>query len=318
MASLSLTTSEVLGALALVMGVSRNAADWDSDTESDARQMIRDGLRKFFNCGHQWNFLERPYVKAAPSNDGYNTGTVTVANGTVTLAGGVWPTWAEDGILRVDGQSVYVTDRVSDTVLTISHDGLAAAALSTYSLHRWRFPLPDDFGEFIGGVVYSRGENRGKPIRKGENENEIRLRYAANFREGDTGMYCITPGRDTDVADNYFAFWPTMDAESVIAATYRAVPADQLHATDLTTDGAVVQVGPVHSGTLLKAILAAAEEYYNDEPGVHSAAFADALQKSIAHDKRMAGPVMPDGMDEEQARAMALFYHVPTYHGLLP
>lgn len=317
MATLKLTNEEVLTALGLVMGVSRSVSNWDTQTRDDARQMIREGLRKFFNCGHQFNFLERPYVKSPPSDDGFKTGTVTVSGGTVTLVGGTWPLWAEDGILRVDGQSAYVTDRTSGTVLTISNDGLAAAALSKFSLHRWRYPLPDDFGEFIGGVVYARGSNRGRALRGGNNDNEIRLRYAVNFRTGDTSMYAVVPGSDADASKTYFAFWPTMDAESTVAGTYRTVPADQLNA-DITLDGSLVQVGQVHSGTLLAAILAAAEDYYHGGPGAHAARFETLLAASISHDKKMAGPVIPRGLTAEQARRASLLDHTPVYNDLLP
>lgn len=319
MATLALNTTEVLQAMVLVAGINRTVTNLDADTTQDFRLCIRNGLRAFFHpinprtgMAHMWRFLERPYVKSAPSDDGYSTGTVTVAAGTVTLAGGTWPTWAADGILEVDGQYLYVTARTSGTVLTVSHDGLAAAAGSTYALYRWRFPLPTDFGEFIGGVTYSLASKRGKQLTPTV-DTQIRLQYAANFRTGETKMYAIQAGSATDTSKQYFEFWPTMDAESLIAGTYRATPADQLHASNLSTDGAVEQAGPMHAQALLEAILAEVELYYNDAPGPHAARFETLLAASIAHDLATPGPTfgtVPDGADPRQ---IALFTHTPDY-----
>lgn len=312
MATLKLTNAEILSSLGLVMGVDRDAGQWDATTQSDARAIIRDGLRKVFNCGHLWRFLERPFVHATPTDDGYATGTVAVTGGVATLTGGTWPTWAADGILRVDGHSLYVTERTSATVLTMSHSGIVADALSTYELYRYRAALPDNFGEFIGGVVYGE-DDKGKQL-VGINDNQIRLFYAANFRTGCTTKYAIQAGSDTDAAKWYFLYWPTMDAEAAVTATYRGVPEDNLDADDLTVDGTVVQGGQVHSGMILSAILSAAEDYYSDGAGPHTARFDKALAASIAHDLKTQGPIMPHGMTPAQARRLSLFNHAPTYN----
>ncbi len=319
MASLALSTDEILRAVALVAGLDRDPGEWDAQTQTDVRQMIRSGMREFYHpidpasgMAHAWRFLERPFVHAAPSDDGYSTGTVTVAGGTVTLAGGTWPTWAEDGILSVDGQQVYVTDRTSDTVLAINHAGLAAAGGSPFTIFRWRVALPSDFGEFIGGVVYSRGMNRGRPL-PGVVDSTIRLRYATNFGRGETRMYAVQAGGGTDAAPWFIEWWPTMDAESVIAGTYRALPADLLDDDNLLTDAAAEQIGPMHSGTLLAAILAQTEAFYNDRPGVHTQRFQSLLAASIKHDRATAGPTFADVPDGVNLRRLSLFKHVPDY-----
>lgn len=318
MATLALTTTEVLQAMALVAGIDRDVTALDADTTQDFRLCIRNGLRNFFHpinpqtgMAHLWRFLERPYTHAVPSDNGYATGTVTISNGTITLTGGTWPTWAEDGILSVDGQYLYITDRTSGTVLTTAHTGLAVTD-AEFVLYEWRDGLPSDFGEFVGGVVYSQATGRGRMLVP-TTDAQIRLQYAANFRTGETKMYAVQAGGASDVSDTYLEFWPTMDSESVIVGTYRATPADQLHASNLSTDGAVEQAGPMHAQALLEAILAEVELYYRDQPGSHAARFDAMLAASIKHDLATAGPAfgtVPDGADP---RKIALFTHTPDY-----
>jgi hypothetical protein len=311
MPNLKLTNLEILQALGMVMGVSRTPSEWDDETKADARMMIRAGLRAFYNCDHEWNFLERTF--AEPASDAYETGTVAIDGaGVVTLTGGTFPSWAVDGILRVDGHTVYVTTRTDDTHLIISHDGLTVAAGTTYALHRWRVGLPDDFAEFLGGVVYSQA-NRSKLLRGVMNDTQIRLQYAANFKTGDTSLYSVVAGGDTGATSQwYLTFWPTMDSEALVTGTYRASPEDGLDATDILLDDDYVQVGQVHSATILASILAAAEEYYTGQPGAHAAKFRMLLDASIAKDKKSQGPISHADPRIDPTR-YSLLYHTPDY-----
>jgi hypothetical protein len=93
----------------------------------------------------------------------------------------------------VDGHSLYVTAVNTTTELLVSNTGVAAAAGSEYELYRWRYNLPDDFSEFVGGVVYTEGDSRTTYLRNVV-DSEIRLRHAANFRTDDPTMYAIIPG----------------------------------------------------------------------------------------------------------------------------
>lgn len=313
MATLALTTTEILKAVGMVAGISRNPADHDAQTQEDIRAMIRAGMRSFFNPVtadgqvHTWRFLERPWI--ADGETPYATGTVTIASGTVTLTGGTWPTWAADGMLVVGGQAYAVTARTSGTVLTIAQQG-AAETDADYSLYRWRYGLPSDFAEFIGGVVFQR-DNYGKPLRP-VTDPEARLRWATNFRIDDPMVYAVQSGGADDASAWYVEVWPSLPAASSITGTYRSTPEDQLDASDLTEDS-VIHIDAVHAGTLLASICAATEEYYFGQPGVQAAKYQRLLLASIAHDRATQGPIGVSRDPRINARAYSLLYHNPTY-----
>ncbi len=312
--------------MALVAGLDRNPGNWEPDELEDVRAVIRAGIRKFLHPPlvdgriHQWRFLERQFV--AQGEPTYITGTIAVVAGVVTLTGGTWPTWADDAILRVGSVSYYVDTRTSGTVLALETDGTTVASGTTFELHRWRHPMPTDFGELIDGAIYSSGSGTYQSRRlQGSDEAEIRLRHAVNFRSssntGDTCKFAVYHGDDNDASDWYFSVWPVLDDGAFVSTTYRAVPLDNLAAT-LTDEGTNVQMDPVHAETLLASIQSATEEYFNDSANqVHSQRFFDRLKASIAHDRHSQGPVefnRRDGIDE---RRRSLLFHTPTYNDLL-
>jgi hypothetical protein len=314
--SLNLTNAEALRAIAPVAGFNRSPSTWDSTQLTDARDIIRSGLRRFFNppkvngVYHAWLFLERSFYQAGSAT--YSTGTVTVSGGTVTLAGGTWPAYAADCVVRVAGRTFYVVTRDSDTALTIDNDQYAAAAGTSYTLHRWRYPLPTDFAEFVGGVVYDRGDRQGYMLRNSVDQ-EIRLRYATQFQTNRTCMYAIVPGGANDTSDWYLTFWPTADDDASFQAVYRAAPQDNLDNSDLTADGTVVQVDAVHAETLIAAIRAAAEEFYGDGPGVYAQQYATRLAASVDIDRHSQGSIDFDRDPRVDPRRLSLLYHNPTY-----
>lgn len=318
--NLELQNSEILRAIGMVAGFSRDATDWTATELGDARAIIRAGLRKFYHpplvngAIHQWRFLERQYNIAADA--AYSTGTIAVAAGVVTLTGGTFPTWADDGVLRYGGQTYYVASRDSATQVTLAQTGLTVTAGATYEMVRWRWPMPSDFAELIDGVVYSDGASRSRRL-MGANEHTIRLQFSTNWRTQDTTKFAVFAGADTDAADWYMSFYPTLADDSNVYFTYRAQPLDKLDATDLTDEGTTVQVPAAHAETVLAAIMAATEEYYNDEVGgAHGRRFIERLQASIAHDRHTAGPVEFDrDLDDRiDRRRYSLLYHVPTYN----
>src|SRR3972149_6246134 len=112
MATLSLTTDEVVRNVLLVAGVGRNAGDMDEATEADVRAIIRSGALRAYNpmvgeYAYQWRFLEKH--ASFSMEPVYETGTIAVSGGVVTLAAGTWPAWAEDGFMSVNGHVLFVT-----------------------------------------------------------------------------------------------------------------------------------------------------------------------------------------------------------------
>jgi hypothetical protein len=318
--NLNLKNSEALRAIGMVIGVNRTATQWLPDELGDARAVIRAGLRKFFHPSldgeiHQWRFLERPFtaVGVAP----FETGTISAVDGEVTLDGGTLPPWAADAVLRVEGQTYYVSTVDSTTEFTVSSSGLNLDPETAYSLHRWRYPLPADYGEIIDNAVYSFDSQ--SRILHPSDAQEIRLRLAVNFQVGRALKFAVETGSDNDGTSRYVTTYPIFDDGAFATTTYRAEPLDKLDDTDLTAEGDIVQVDSVHAETLLAAIMAAAEEYMNDEiDGAHGQRYLRLLSASINHDRHSQGPVSLECPPGGNARNISLFSHVPEYLDLLP
>lgn len=325
MASLAITTEEILRAIGLVAGVNRDAGEWDTTMELDARNCIREGFRDFLHpidaqtgSAYTWKFLERSetFIGLAP----VTTGTVTVVDGVATLAGGTWPSWAADGIIELGDSTeslgrAFVASRTSDTVIVLQNTGLDAPASTEYTLYRYKYPLPALFGEFVGGVLVAEGSNRGRRLTP-VTDTEIRLRHFTSLRQGQTCQYTIqAEGANPAENDWYIQFWPVLDAGAVAYGTYKASLEDGLDETSLVEALDTVQMPVQHAQTLLEAILASTERYFA-QPGPHAARFEQCLQRSIKFDGATPGPIGggPHHPDADPRR-IALYTHVPDYSG---
>lgn len=282
MASFQLLNSEVVRAVLVQAGLGRTAADMDSATEGDVRAIIRAGLRRAYfptqnGYPYQWRWLETKFSVSA--EEVFDDGTIEVSGGTVTLTGGTFPADMIDHYIEVEGHVLFVTERTDDTHVEVSHTQLTIASGTSYEAPRYRYDLPSDFGEFIGGVVYADGENSW--CLAGSSEPELRLRYAIGQDLGtDTTHWAVFDGK--------IYFWPTPAPDAFIQSIYIAVPDDNLPA-DLTTPGSTAQVDPIFAEVFMEAILAAAEAYNDDTAGIHEQRFQVALQAAIAHDQIVGG-----------------------------
>jgi len=287
-ASLSIDNVEIVRKILQIIGAGRDSANMDDATEADVRTIIRDGLRRFFfptagEFTYQWRFLERHH--AIPIDAKYETGTIAVSAGTITLTGGTFPTWLEDGFISVDSHVLFVDVRTNGTSATTLNTALAVAALSTYVAYRYRYTLPSDFGEWLGGVTYADGTDSWL-LAKGE-ESEIRLLYAIGQGQNDrTTHYDITTAPEGE--DQHIYFWPVPQPDAFINGVYLSVPDDNLDA-DLTVPTAAVQVTPIYAKALTEAIFAEAENYLGKTGGDHEKRFEKELARAIAHDKAVGG-----------------------------
>lgn len=205
-------------------------------------------------------------------------------------------------------------------------DGGVALMGDAVSLHKWRVPLPADFAEFLGNVTYSGGLFN--TCLRNVSDEEIRLRYTANFTEGNTSMYSIQHGSSVDGLVGttgedahkwYMSFWPTFSVDAAIIGLFRSSPLDNLDDDDITepTEDETVHIDAVHSSTMLAAILSCVDEAYNDRyDGVYHQLFITRLAASIAHDRHAQAAqdfaARYPGLDN---RAMSLLGHVPYYYG---
>lgn len=318
MSSLALSNAEILRSIAVVAGVNRAANEWDETFLSDARDVIRSGLRRFFNPldftgqPHQWRFLDRTLFVYGQSST--SAGSVSIVNGVASLLEANWPIYAADCVLIVNGTVCFVTTRVDDETLTITDTNIIASNAS-YTLVRWRFPFPEDFTEITDRrVVFSAGTNHGNLLRT-TSVQEIRTRWTTAQQQGDPNVCAIVPGvPGTDASDMYLAVWPALTSGSSLTCSYRSHPGDNLNVSDLTADGELIQVPAVHAETLKAAIQASAEDYFYDAPAAHTARFVERLAASIKYDRHASGQWQVDNPDPRiDPRAMALLKHVPIY-----
>lgn len=80
----------------------------------------------------------------------YDTGTVTVASGVATLTGGTWPTWAGNGVMRIDNDRWQAIERMSATELRFDPNQQPPDQTdSAYTLSLGRYALPSDFGQIV-------------------------------------------------------------------------------------------------------------------------------------------------------------------------
>lgn len=107
------------------------------------------------NQAHNWRYYRASY--AIHTDASYKAGTIAYdhTGGTyerqVTLSGGVWPENAAYGTLKLNEYGPYeISERISDTVITLREDqnpGIDLAASTYYRWWRMPYPLPLDFSK---------------------------------------------------------------------------------------------------------------------------------------------------------------------------
>lgn len=266
----------------------------------DIDECINRGYRQFLSppllpnqaAPHIWSFL-RPVttlVTTAP----YDTGTVTIVLGVVTLAGGTFPTWAADGVLVVDGTGYTVNTRDSGSQVTLDDLTVTAAAGSAFSLTRPDMTLSDDFQAIDGPLTYQAITARPKITIV--DERMIReLRQSQLVSAGQPYYASIQPGAaptGTTVGQRWtISFYPTPDA--AYRLVYRYIV--QVNKIDTTTNTIPIG-GLLHGETILASCLSIAEGIRErDGSGRESGNkpqmehFLQRLAGSIAMDQRASG-----------------------------
>lgn len=113
---------------------------------TEVSQSVNDALRMCAS-DHDWNWFYT--IGRLNFNGYYNTGTVTVTDGspTVTLSGGTFPSWAASGEIYIQGIWCSILTRDSGTQLTLDNDwespSTDGSGLS-YTLMQNEYDLPSD------------------------------------------------------------------------------------------------------------------------------------------------------------------------------
>lgn len=289
-ALLTIDYDAILDRVGTYIGYKADPDDWTARQLAKVLSYVKSGFSTFYNPppvregdeSYQWNFL-RPLIDITTTAP-YETGTVTVVNGVVTLAGGTFPSWAASGQIELDGVLYEVDSRDTGTQLTLENTTVDADAGSEYRLGRQSYDLSSNFGGFIGKMTYPRGSGYGPVEYVGSQLMRVRqqgvdfmgrpLRYATQVATHDP-----TVGTRWQVL-----FDPMPDAEYVLSARIRLIPS-MIDSTNKYPLG-----GDIHGETIIESCLAAAERGKNDEQGVHHAAFMRCLAASISLDKDAYSP----------------------------
>ena len=287
MATLATTNSEIYALVGMTLGIGRDSTAWDATTLADVNRVIRSGRRRFFGA-HNWAFLEQhiQVLTAAP----YATGTITVASGVVTLAGGTFPTNAAFSVLTT-GDSTYdglyeVSTRDSGTQVTLHDTNVTIGSATTFSLYQYRYALPSNFGGWLDPVVRENNNNMSVELNEYATLPEWIVRgigNRTNLRTGDPELFAITQIADeeTGIPAYYLDVYPLPDAVYVLKSRMQVVPGDSLAESTAVTHMVFTEV-------MIESILASAEVFLG-APGVHMQRFQELLPEAIRKDRQMRG-----------------------------
>ena len=293
MPDLSIKYLDIQKNVALMLGWNRTPSDtvgtWSANQMSDFKLILSSGLRKFYSA-HEWSFLyPRHTITTSPA---YSTGTVTIVAGNVTGAGGTaWSALdATDYWLVVNGTRYEIASKTNDTSMTITDTTLAASAGTKYSMSRYKYTLPANFGGFVGPLTYA--PNQSDYYRPVElvSDHTIRRLYMTNVLDNATEIVkaAVTPQAFAPAVGQRWELhtWPSSTSTMHLTGTYRVVPDDLDSTTNIYPLG-----GAQHANTILYAVLSEAEtRLWDNTTSAYVSRYHECLAASIEFDRRQGAP----------------------------
>lgn len=269
------------------------------DNLTDVEECIKDGLRDVY-AAHTWSFF-RP-IKEITTTAPYDTGTITIASGVVTLSGvgAAFPPWAAVGVLKHDNNYYDVDTRDGDNLITLEDTSVTDAVATAYELGRPEYDLPTAFEEIVGKeLAYEAGQSDFYPPVRERHDDQIRS-WRQNNPYYDRPIYYSTRTVEFDPtvgSRRRLALYPTPDAAYVLKVPMklRATMIDAVNQYPVGTES-LTQV-------ITEACLAAAERNYDEQEKRHTARFQELLPLAIAADQEMTSPTSlgPDAPRGENA-----------------
>ncbi len=286
----SVGRSEILQAIGDYLGIRRLQHVWSREETARVTRIMRSGESQFFSPpplgdGEQpysWRFL-RPRLQIVISAP-YATGTIEATSGSVALTSGTWPAWAADGELVVDGERYSVASRTSNSVIVLDDTTVTISAGTEYSLERWQYTMPDDFGGFIDPfLTFKIGSNKYWEVPH-VSVSELMKNRSRNILTDVPVVAVVFVNSTTASAGQRqeMLIHPIPTAAGVLEGQYWAIQ-------NSTTDSLPYAVGTLFGNCLLASCLAAAEIERDKKPGPMKMLFMERLAAAIAHDKR-TGP----------------------------
>ena len=277
MASLVLTLDEVRSELGSLLGVGRTYASLDSTTQADLDRVVRAGRRKFFSA-HRWRHLETPH--RIVTNARYDTGTVEVVDGVVTLTGGTFPADSDDYVFLPAAGGVYeIASRDSDTQITLQDTSLGISSGASYDMDRIQYDLPSGFVAFLGPITIensSDAELREVPVLPEWTVRGVGSRDRVRTDRPEMFTVIQTVDSDTAIFTPQIRVYPIPDQQYTLTMRVRIEPGDGLGSTNIAHEA--------FSGLMRLAILAAGEEMYVPEQNTFRSEFMRVLPDFVRRD----------------------------------
>lgn len=294
--TLTLKRDDLRKAIGNMLGRGVDLTNWDDADFSTRVDMCVDiGCRMVYEPVvqpnevhvHIWSFMQ-PKLASFSLTTPYSTGTITVAAGVVTGSGTVFPSWAANGELVVDGVSYTVATRASNTSLTLDDTSVTAAAGSAYTLQQVDYVLPELFGGFRGDIYLNQSPNSlGYVLQRSTKEELLSYQKSgiADFASQPC-RFAVFAQDQTGATDQRWLLtvWPLPDAAYKISGYYTINPYRLTSALPYPMGGLPL------SECLREAVLAAAETEFKGEPGIHMQLFQQRLQAAISFDRQMSNP----------------------------
>jgi hypothetical protein len=259
-----------------------------SDSETfDIEDCIRDGLRTVY-AAHDWSFFKP--IEDIATTAPYTTGTITVVNGVVTLAGAgaAFPSWAADGLLKADDGYYSVASRGGNTQITLDDTSVAIAAGTTYELARPEIPLAAAFEAVSNDsdLTYYPDQNELYPPVQMRHDVAIRT-WQQDEPYFDRPIYYSVRTVEFDPtvgSRKVLAFYPAPDEAYVLRVPMILRP------TMIDADNLYPVGGETLAAVITEACLASAESNLDDGEGIHKKRFLELLPLAIRADQEKSSP----------------------------
>lgn len=288
--AMTIEYSQLASEVGEYLGMGRDT--WSDLEQTRINSIIQSGLRQVyypqqFKAGvtHQWSWM-RPEATIV-TTAAYATGTVAIALGVVTLSGGVFPAWADEGEINVGSQIYTVKTRDSDTQVTLDDLSVAISAGKTYSLGRPSYDLPVGFdGSFDGNLHYKTGDNTLWPSIKIVSPEMIRAKKQT-YNDSDRPL-CVavqpkafspTTGQEWQIT-----FFPSPNQSWTFYGRYKVRPS-MINGTNKYPLG-----GTAMAEVFLESCLAVAEKRFVEDSKIHQEEFKRLLLQAVDNDADAFSP----------------------------
>mgnify|MGYP003655030287 CR=1 FL=1 len=282
--------SQLVSEVGEYLGMGRSS--WSSLEETRIESIVKSGLRQVYypqrsgdKLSYQWSWM-RPEATIVTTAE-YGTGTVEIVSGVVTLSGGTFPSWANEGEIKISSQVYTVNTRDSDTQVTLDDLSIAIAAGSTYSLGRPSYDLPAGFdGSFDGNLHYKTGDNTLYPSIKIFSPEVIR-EHRQNYNGSDRPLCAsIQPKQfQASVGQRWkITFFPSPSQSYTFYGRYKVRP-EMITAVNKFPLG-----GSAMAEVFLESCLAVAEKRFVEDSKIHQEEFRRLLKQAIDNDADSFSP----------------------------